>query len=35
MRRAFVKLFGMSPQAIRRLERSHSSPAEHAPLRAT
>jgi transcriptional regulator GlxA family with amidase domain len=35
MRRAFVKVFGMSPQAIRRLERSQACPAEHAPLRIT
>ena len=34
MRRAFVKLFGMSPQAIRGLDRSHECLTENLSLRA-
>ena len=33
MRRAFVKLFGMSPQAVRRLDRSHECQTEPLPQR--
>lgn len=33
MRRAFVKLYGMSPQAVRRLDRSHECQAEASSLR--